>query len=177
MNMKYLAFLFLFFLIILKLSATLNWASIKVFRVLFPSWKFFESLTPIPKIYYRYSSDQKKFTDWLPLKQSIAISASLSKRLAKIFHYPEGNLSTFTQGQIEQFLNDVSQSKVENGGELESLVSYKIVNFWIRSCILERHKNNLKIYQYKIGVLEFKSNEFSSQPEWTESILSPLIEV
>jgi len=162
--------LVLFFTIILVIFWVMKIAfnylpekDLKLLRILFPSWKFFEAITPFPKIFYRISHNGTHYSEWLSLPPSEPI-----RNIKNLIYNPEGNLYLAYQGQIEQLLNDITELSSSNSTALiESLTSYKIVYSYIKEQILLRHKG--KYFQFKIGALEFTPN---TPPEWVESLYS-----
>lgn len=56
--------------VIRKLFNIIPHPSLKLLRILFPSWRFFEGLTPVPKIFYRFRQNGTHYSEWLPLLQT-----------------------------------------------------------------------------------------------------------
>lgn len=136
---------------------------LKLLHILFPSWKFFEDLTPIPKIFYRVSQNGNNYSEWLPLNQN-----KPQRSIRKLFHNPEENLQLTYQAQIEQLVNDIAELPSSNYVlALESLTSYKIVSAYIKEQILLSHTT--PYFQFKIGALEFHSHQ---PPVWSEILYS-----
>ncbi len=135
---------------------------LKLFRILFPSWRFFEGTTPIPKIFYRTSPNAVSYGEWQALPRYIP-----HRTIKKLFHNPEENLNLTYQSQIEQLLNDISELSSIKSTNIEILTSYKIVSSYIKEQILLRHKNGY--FQFKIGAIEFTPDH---QSRWTESLYS-----
>jgi len=138
--------------------------NLKLMRILFPSWRFFEGLSPIPKIFYRTSQNGIYYSEWSPLTQAEPI-----RNFKKLFHNPSENLALTYQVQIEQLLNDISELSISTSAiSIQSLTSYRIVYSYIKEQILLRHSD--KYFQFKIGALEF--NTTNSLPEWSDSLYS-----
>lgn len=135
----------------------------KLFRILFPSWRFFEGLTPIPKIFYRVSPNNKNYGEWLPL----IIQNNPQRSIQNLFHNAQENLQLTYQAQIEQVVNDIAELPSDSELDLTSLTSYKIVYAYIKEQILLRHTG--QYFQFKIGALEFHSHQ---PPVWTETLYS-----
>lgn len=136
-------------------------------RILFPSWRFFESLTPIPKVYYRVKEDSPNYGQWTPL-----IKPEVKRRWFNLFHNPSENLYLTYQVQIEQLLNDLSVLSEQDQTPPEKLVTYRIVKAYIESQILRLSPHPIQSYQFKIGVLEFTPAN-AEAPQWSEIIISP----
>lgn len=136
---------------------------LKLLRIFFPSWRFFEGLTPIPKIFYRTSQNGNSYSEWLPLPQK-----KPHRNIRTLFHNPEENLNLTYQGQIEQLVNDIAELPTNDSTLLiESLTSYEIVYAYIKEQVQLRHSDSY--FQFKIGVLEFHSN---NSPQWSEALYS-----
>lgn len=153
-------------------SPILKNPSLKLFRVLFPSWRFFETLQPIPRIYFRVGTGRLDHSAWKPL-----LIPSPPRRLRHLFHNPEENLRLAFQVQVEQLLNDIAESEPTSEFEFEKLPAFHIVSTQVRELILAQTTLPIKFYQFKIGVIEFNGSLNKTQPEWTDSILSPALEV
>lgn len=168
----FLAVLIISFFISAKLPRILNSPLLKQFRVLFPSWRFFESLTPIPKVYYRISRDGVSFLNW----QEFQFNEG-PRQWYHLFYNPMANLRLTYRVQIEQFLNDVAELDCYSENFHKSLISYQIVSTFLKQELQLRYRQDLKFYQFKIGVLEFSEHALSARPHWTESLVSPEYEV
>ncbi len=141
---------------------------LKLLRIFFPSWRFFEGLTPIPKIFYRIKKNGESYSDWLPLLLQNNCQPDIHRNIRKLFHNLEENLNLTYQGQIEQLVNDISElPKNDSTLLIESLTSYKIVYAYIKEQVQLRHSSSY--FQFKIGVLEFHSN---ISPQWSEALYS-----
>lgn len=146
-------------------------SNFRIFRVLFPSWRFFEDITPIPKVYYRIQQNGFVYTPWIELQFSPG-----PRKFSHLFHNPDENLRITYQVQIEQLLNDIAIAQSDAEGFIPQLASYKIIFALIRLQILDRHPEGFESFQFKIGALEFTTSEFGKEPLWNESILSAELE-
>lgn len=153
-------------------SPLLSNPHLNLLRVLFPSWRFFDTIQPIPKIHYRLSEEGSTFSEWLPLPNSRS-----PRNLKHLFHNPDENLAIAVQTQIEQLLNDIADSVSAESREIESLSSYKIVSAYVRTQILKHHPIGYRAYQFRIGVFVFSNQHRQTKPLWQDSIISPTMEV
>jgi hypothetical protein len=142
-------------------------AAWQFFRVFFPSWRFFENLTPLPKILYRVSRNGIDYSDWEHLN-----SQPPSRTIGKLFHNPEENLALTYQVQLENLLNDISASDCSTEFFYHNFSSYQIVLAHIKDQIHRRHAQPFHNFQFKVGVWIYESHEIKTQPVWTEALLS-----
>jgi hypothetical protein len=168
----FLVILIVSFLIALKNPRILKPLSFKQFRVLFPSWRFFESLTPIPKVYYRISFEDQSVSDW----QEFYFHEP-TRKWHHLFFNPMANLRLTYRVQIEQLLNDVAETHCYSENFHKSLISYQIVSTFLKNELHDRYGENCQRFQFKIGVLQFEGATFETLPTWSESIVSPESEV
>ncbi len=151
---------------------SLSHQGFKLFRVLFPSWRFFESITPIPKISYRINKTGLIYSPWQELNLF-----SEKRRPFNLFYNPSENLRITYQGQIEQLLNDIATTHSCSEAFIQNLTAYKIVLAFIRRRLSEIHPTGFKEFQFKIGALEFCGNDFDKEPLLSDSIISSKYEV
>ena len=87
-------------------------------RCLFPSWRFFESITPAPILSYRVAHADQDFGAWqdaLPPVPRTPLSFLLN---------PRGNLRLACQSLVERLLDDLDSLSAE---EAPQSVSYRLV--------------------------------------------------
>ncbi len=148
---------------------------IRYFRTLFPSWKFFSEIRPVPKVFYRVRSNNEPISSWAALPMKAPLNNNYRSWKA-LFHNPDENLHLACLSQIEELINDVS----EDLPSITELTSYKIVVRWIENQILKLHPQATQ-YQFKIDVLTFElphADPGSDQPQVVEVIPpSPLLEI
>lgn len=145
---------------------------LKLLRVFFPSWRFFDTVQPIPKIQYRISEDGNTYSDWMDFEL-----VRTPRKLKHLLHNPDENLRIALQIQFEQLLNDIAESKETEAKNFESLTSYKIVSTAIKTQILKTHSLRFQCFQFKMGVLIFSTDKRNNKPLWQDSIISPPQEV
>ncbi len=151
-------------------SIELNFNQLKLLRILFPSWRFFEGLTPIPKAQYKLKFKNNTESVWINLDFHFNTKFNIFKNL---IHNPIGNLATTYQVQIEQFLNDLAENSLNDEFYIEKLASFKIINSFILNYIIIHHPaDEVLFYDFKIGVYEFNSTHFECSPEWSDSLLA-----
>lgn len=112
---------------------------LQFFRLFFPSWKFFDSVGSLPKLYFQIESRQ-----WEPLLHSPPIV------WWNLFVNSEGNLHHAYQNLVNRLVLDLNQLSSNSPDEL---TSFQLVEQLVRSQIhqLNRYEKG-QIYRFKISV-------------------------
>lgn len=116
------------------------------FRVFFPSWRFFEKLEWIPRLYFRVfdenDQNQSKWIECFALEKRPWYSFFLNAR---------SNFRMAAHTLVEQFINDVAETEDDKNSEIENSTSYllidRLVRFRIRELGLEKKG---RFFQFKI---------------------------
>lgn len=134
-----------------------------LFRTLLPSWRFFERLTPFPKIYYKIieAKDQQIISnEW----QLLNPNNSKKRTIGKLFYNPEENLILAFWTQVEHLLNDISSLNSTDSHRIYELNSY--IN------VLSVIKNEVKLkfpscisFDFKIEIIHFDLSSNQVMPQ------------
>lgn len=134
-----------------------------LFRVLFPSWRFFEDLDWVPQVRYRLLSDP---TEGAPRSEWL-IGIPLERRgLGSLFLNARGNLRMAAQSLVELFSSDLTEIPEGEGlghAILDS-VSYRLMVRLVRFRIRESRLSGFTHFQFKLvsilpGLTEDESTE------------------
>lgn len=171
-------------------------SSIGPFRIFFPSWRFFETTAPIPKILYRIDQGPNEKTS--PIWHQLTLPSS-PRTFTQLFHNPEENLRLASLSQVEQLLNEIALAENPDSDYCARLASFRIVTAWIQFEIKKCHptisddvsddvseaiskstpdrtsgvfsgEDRQSRLHFKIGVLEFGALKESSKPQWTDAL-------
>lgn len=116
---------------------------LQLFRVLFPSWKFFDDVAAIPTLHYRLETSPDLFTQWeeIPKKPQ--------RRLLGIFVNPELNCYLACQSLLQQLESDIGDLQSEGQAEqFFQSVSYQLTLNLVRDSIKELTTD--RRFQFKI---------------------------
>ncbi len=103
--------------------------AIYLFRVLFPSWRFFEDLCELPVLYHRVRAADGAFGPW---RKSLS---SDRRHLYKLLFNAEGNKLLAYQGLLQQVENDMQSVTEGSEAEFASSVSYRLLERLVRKQI------------------------------------------
>lgn len=92
-----------------------------LFRVLFPSWKFFTGVTEIPALYYRILSEHGDAGPWLPVLKRP------ERKWYSVFFNPEGNLCLAVQSLFQQVEAEIGELEPEQVELFEQSVSFQLL--------------------------------------------------
>ena len=96
-------------------------APVQLLRVLFPSWRFFDSAAPTPRLLVRTAEPGAPlgtYRDALP---------PLPRRWSSLFLNAEGNLRLAYHGLLERLVSDVAELEEGDAEGARGLVSYELV--------------------------------------------------
>jgi hypothetical protein len=137
-----LAFGLLFFFIG-KREAVASSRSLSLFRALFPSWRFFDELGSVSRLYYRTGENADSLGSWR--KCVVADKRTWSA----LFLNPAGNFHLAENTLIDQ-LSDELEAAQENGAPpIEASVSFRLVLNLVRRQIFSP-----LLFQFKITQLD-----------------------
>ena len=130
-------FLFVFVLSLLK-RTSFNNSILSLFRVFFPSWRFFEDTCDRPVLYARVNGGE-----WQ------RVLNNPKRGLLSLFYNPEGNLFLAYGSLLDRLLKDASELASGQERLLVDSVSYRLV----RNLIERTFKLSKGVsYQFKVSV-------------------------
>jgi hypothetical protein len=100
-------------------------------RCLFPSWRFYEDIAPGPELGYRISLDGKEYGPW----QTALIPPPRS--FGALVVNARGNLNLCYRSLVERFCDDIDEAQGAAPGELEQMVSYRLVQRLVETLVHE----------------------------------------
>ncbi len=126
-----------------------------LFRVFLPSWRFFEDMGEVPKLYFRFGIEDGALGEWLAVEQPE------SRGLGSLFLNARGNLFLAGNSLVEQLLGDVaelSQAGEVRVSQLRKTVSYRLLGRWVvwqlrARADFETNKAKMTSYQFKISIV------------------------
>jgi hypothetical protein len=113
---------------------------LSLFRALFPSWRFFDRLEHVPKIYVRVrvslAEENEKSSDawseWRPLFKR------WSRSLVNLYYNPQGNLEFAYHSLTEQLISDLNEfADTAAGSDFSTTVSCRLAERMVRSVLLQ----------------------------------------
>lgn len=121
-----IAALLCFFLVVVILSSlnrtSFNYSGLSLFRVFFPSWRFFEDTCGRPALYARIEKGVWK-----------SVLEKPQRSFFSLFFNPEGNLFLAYGSLLERLLKDASELQAGEEGQLLDSVSYRLVRNLVES--------------------------------------------
>lgn len=161
--MTFLLVLYFTFLILFLFWAnkSLDSKSLFLFRSIFPNWKFFDQIGPLPRLYFRLKMhDSEGWRDWESFHSPQVL------RLRNIFVNSEINLALFQQSLVHQLLGDLSSL---SEAELEESSSYRLVHRLILNRLYSATAE-IKAYQFQIRAVDYSEVTLP----FTEILTSPI---
>lgn len=162
----------------LKTPYVIQSRHLRMFRVLFPSWRFFESVTPTAKVYYRTSTLGEVFSNWQELQFH-----SPTRSLTHLWHNPDENLRLNYCVQLEQLINDLATLDPEGPLSFTDWPSYRIVMAAVIQNLRPTINPEIRFLQIKIGAIEFAQLSLSSSVSsteygrWSDAVIFPSQEI
>lgn len=105
-------------------------------RALFPSWRFFEELGPLPRLHFRIRDTGGAFGSWISSRRAVP------RGVGALLLHAEGNLELACNTLVEQLVADLGDHEVGEAAGLSETVSYQLtrnlVEFRIREGSPER---------------------------------------
>lgn len=126
---------------------------LSLMRALFPSWRFFDQLEHVPKIFFRFSTEEGQYTPWQQLQ------LRTPRKFSALFFNPIGNLNFAFHSLTEQLISDVNDYQ-----NFQETVSYRLMVEMVRFNLQKRQietanqEKNLsleksKCFQFKVSIL------------------------
>lgn len=114
-------------------------------KLFIPTWKFFDQLGTVSKLYYR-TLNQSGCTEWMPVIEKP------DRRLLNLFYNPKGNLYLACVALVDRLVFEMGAKSSLSADQIEQLESYLFVQNMVH--VLLRSKNvQPKIrFQFKIEV-------------------------
>ena len=113
-------------------------------RALVPSWRFFDKVGDVPRLYHRSMDNSGNWSEWTP-----TLRPPPPRRFQSLIQNPEGNLYLAAQSLIERFAYEVAET--ESIDSIEYSVSYALTNRLVQERLREDGLKPLK-YQFMIRV-------------------------
>lgn len=141
-----------FFILVVALSLLktryIEGRAIFLLRALFPSWRFFEEITEIPRLSYRWDQGNTEFGPWTQCFEKP------KRKLSNFILNPEGNLLFAYGGILQHLLHDLENIEEDKTEEFMGSTSYQLVMNLARFHIRQQKEisENLK-FQFKISTL------------------------
>lgn len=133
---------------------------LSLFRALFPSWRFFDRLEHVPKIFVRMHSGDGNWSEWTPLFQR------WSRSVVNLFFNPQGNLEFAFHSLTEQLISDLNEADLTKKKEQDfsETVSCRLAERMVRLMVTERFSSQVdqgakSEFQFKISVIETTSQQ------------------
>jgi hypothetical protein len=125
---------------------------IHLFRVLFPTWRFFEDVGVVPQLWHRYIGDQS------PEEWQLTLPP-LKRNYFMLFFNPWGNVTLAYGSLLESLLTDINDLPSADSESVATLTSYKLVRRLVEFKITEGNNNvaGLK-YQFRVDTRQPGTN-------------------
>lgn len=128
-----------------------------LFRVLFPSWRFFEDVGPVSRLYYRYQLSNGKLSDWMETPKFP------QKKWHNLFFNPEGNLFLASHSLIDQAISDVNERSPNDKSDFSETVSYRLLRNLVEVDMIQSGLDPNQVpFQFKIEVWQSKSDRYEA---------------
>ena len=146
-------------------------------RVLFPSWRFFESIGVVPRLYVRASTVAGEWGDWTPALRPP------SRGLWNLVLNPRGNLHFARQSAVEHLVSE-AEGEIEAAGpdatawtstvaaRIQDRPSYLIVQSIAEECVRFRGEHGAEP-QHLISAFQFKIANVDDNGIEEDFLLSP----
>ena len=127
----------------------------QVFRVLFPSWRFFDRLGDVAELYSRYAPADVELGGWKPCL------AGPPRTVQSLFLNPSGNYFLAGHTLVERLLQDLSEWNESDLDAFSESVSFKLVTNLVRYEITRNAGGMCAApfrFQFKIALLDLKQS-------------------
>jgi len=124
--------------------------AIQLFRVLLPSWKFFDRVASVPRLWVRFSQDGKSFSDWID-----RLPRKGSRDWGRLFLNPRENKLFAAHSLLSQF------AEAPEEGASKDLVVRLALHGLTGDPVLDE---SLKAAQLQFRIEVFGRELFLSQP-------------
>ncbi len=136
--------------------------AIYLFRVFFPSWRFYEDICEMPMLYYRSVEPEGEWKEaWQKPKRS----------WKTLFVNPEVNYLFACQSLLNQVENDVNELGEAEHTEFARSVSYRLLQNLVLYQMRMQREGSFKRYQFKL----MAANQGVEQLD--DVLISPVYEV
>ena len=98
-----------------------------LFKVFFPSWKFFDELGEPPVLYYRLIFSNGEPGPWLVCMEN------QTRGFGALFLNAQGNLRMACNSLVERLIGDVNETPVKSPADISNSVSYQLVQNLVRN--------------------------------------------
>ena len=118
--------------------------TLSLFRSLLPSWKFFDDVGYIPRLYYRFSFGGQGFgywNEWTP---------RYDRTLFSFFVNPEGNLTLAYVTLLENLMLEIKDA--ESAEAVSTSTSYRLVEEFVRQLIKDVQPRPM-MFQFRLSVV------------------------
>ncbi len=139
-----------------------------LFRVLFPSWRFFEEFGSLPALSYRIKT--KPSQDFGPWMSAIP---SPKRPWHSLFLNPEGNLFLAFHSLLEQCTDDLEEFDGKELNSFTQTTSYLLVKNLTEHQIKNHHKETLSSetrYQFRLTASISRKIEEQNQDQYFASL-------
>ena len=114
-------------------------------QLFIPTWKFFDQLGTVSKLYYRDLSPDGAMI-WLPVFEKP------TRNFLNLFYNPEGNLYLACVALVDRLVIDVGSKEPLPAEYVEKLESYLLVQNMVRVFLREKFQTQFLRVQFKIQV-------------------------
>lgn len=120
-----------------------------LFRIFFPSWKFFDESSYLYYLKFRYCKEDEDIT----LAEWQFCPPKLNRNLAQLVLNPNGNIALACESTLQHFYSDLYERQTtNNNNELDKLTSYKNIQNLVQY-FAEIIDNGFGQYQFKVSVM------------------------
>ncbi len=120
-----------------------------LFRVFFPSWRFFQEVAYVPMVHVKVFTTDFREQEWQPLITKLQRSA------LRLFYNPRANLTLAYQSLLEQVVQDINDFENKDMDKFQFTNSYQLVNNLVQFKLREFVDfNQIVKYQFKIRLIK-----------------------
>jgi hypothetical protein len=144
-----LVFLGLTALLVLLPRRLVRGDTLSLFRCMFPAWRFFEEITPAPRLRYRVGSDAAQLGPWIEALHAPPRTAAV------LLCDPAGNQFLACQSLVERLASELEDCGAADAREL---LTYRLVQRLVRRQILAAGSREAQtVYQFQLDSPDFES--------------------
>jgi hypothetical protein len=121
----------------------------RLFKFLFPSWNFFDSLELVPSLYFRHQTGAATWTEWK------SVARKISRSPCALFYSPDSLFQLAAYSLLEEFCL--------TGDEKTLLPSLRA---WVKMRVREENPES-QAYQFEIRAGAPGENRESARLVWT----------
>lgn len=120
-----------------------------LFRIFFPSWKFFDESSYLYYLKFRYCKEDEDIT----LAEWQFCPPKLNRNLMQLLINPDGNIALACESTLQHFYSDLyERQSVHHTIELTVLTSYKNIQNLVQY-YTEQIAKDFGKYQFKVSVI------------------------